>query len=211
MSTVVNRRSPPNRLPPDDSDEALMARYRDQDDIQAFETVVHRYEKPLYNYLLRYLGDRQLAEDVFQAAFFRIHEKRALFTREKRFRPWLYTIAHHLAIDALRKEGRHWAVSLDKDRSEGDAGTARLLDQIQSHTPSPLEEAEAQERRDWTHRAIDALPDHLRATLLLVYFQGLKYQEAAEVLHVPVGTVKSRLHQALLQLNAALRNEHETR
>jgi RNA polymerase sigma-70 factor (ECF subfamily) len=209
MRTVVNRRSPPNRLPPDDSDEELMARYRDQDDVRAFETIVHRYEKPLYNYLLRYIRDGQLAEDVFQAAFFRIHEKRDLFTRGKRFRPWLYTVAHHLAIDALRREGRHWAVSLDQERSGGDTA-AKLLDQLQAPTSSPLEEAEADERRELTHRAIDALPDHLRATLLLVYFQGLKYQEAADVLHVPVGTVKSRLHQALLQLNAALRNRHGT-
>jgi RNA polymerase sigma-70 factor, ECF subfamily len=211
MTIVANRFPPPPRLSPGDTDEELMARYRDRDDVQAFETVVHRYEKPLYNYLLRYLRNGQLAEDVFQAAFFRVHEKRELFTQDRRFRPWLYTIAHHLAINALRKEGRHRAVSLDEERSGGDAGAAKLLDQLQSQAPSPLEEAEAHERREWAHRAIDALPDHLRATLLLVYFQGLKYKEAAEVLHVPLGTVKSRIHEALLQLNAAWRNEHGTR
>jgi RNA polymerase sigma-70 factor, ECF subfamily len=210
MSTLVSHALPSRGISAGASDEELLAQYRDQADMRAFETLVHRYEKPLYNYLRRYLRNGQLAEDVFQATFFRVHEKRDLFTPNKRFRPWLYAIANHQAIDALRREGRHWAASLDKERSPGDSGAANLLDQLQSQTPSPLEEAEAQERREWAHRAVDALPDHLRVTLLLVYFQGLKYQEAAEVLQIPAGTVKSRMHQALLQLHAAWWRDHTT-
>jgi RNA polymerase sigma-70 factor (ECF subfamily) len=190
------------------TDEALLLRYRDILDIEAFETLVHRYEKPLFNYLLRYLHSPSLAEDVFQATFLRLHEKCDLFTKDRRFRPWLYSIATHLAIDALRREGRHRAASLDQERAdnETDVGTLRKL--LRSHTLSPPEQMQAEERAQWARQAVDGLPEYLRIIVLLVYFQGLKLQEVSEILQIPLGTVKSRLHKALLSLNTAWRRNH---
>ncbi|MBI3469295.1 MAG: sigma-70 family RNA polymerase sigma factor, partial [Planctomycetes bacterium] len=95
------------------SDELLLRSYRDKGDRAAFEELVHRYERELYSYLRRYLGDADLAEDVFQATFFQVHQKCHLFEDRRSFRPWLYTIATHQAIDALRKLRRHRTVSLD--------------------------------------------------------------------------------------------------
>jgi RNA polymerase sigma-70 factor, ECF subfamily len=192
------------------TDEALMVRFRDQDDIGAFESLVHRYEKPLFNYLLRYLRNAELAEEAFQNAFTRVHERRELYTEDRKFRPWLYSIATNQAVDELRREGRHQAASLDQKRTETESGSASLLDLLQSATPSPYEQLEAEERRAWTRRAIDDLPEHLRVVVLLIYFQGLKYREAAEALDIPVGTVKSRLNTALAALNAAWRSERAT-
>jgi RNA polymerase sigma-70 factor (ECF subfamily) len=189
-------------------DEELMVRVRDGDDISAFETLVHRYERPLFNYLNRYLRNPQLAEEVFQNAFARVYEKRSYFTEDRRFRPWLYSIATNQAVDELRKEGRHHAASLDQKRTEGEGGQVSLLDLLESATPSPPEQMETEERRAWARRAIDNLPDYLRVVVLLVYFQGLKYREAAEILDIPVGTVKSRLNSALSQLSEAWRGEH---
>jgi RNA polymerase sigma-70 factor (ECF subfamily) len=191
----------------DVSDEELMGRLRDHADEAAFETLVHRYEKPLFNYLNRYLRNTQLAEEAFQNAFARVYQKRDYFTPDRRFRPWLYSIATNQAVDELRKEGRHQAASLDQKRTEGESGQLSLLDLLEAATPSPYEQMETEERRAWTRRAIDDLPDYLRVVVLLVYFQGMKYREAAEILDIPVGTVKSRLNTALSQLGAAWRGE----
>lgn len=192
----------------DATDEELLLRYRESGDAEAFEMLVHRYEKPLYNYLVRYLRSRSLAEDVFQATFLRVHRKAHLFAEGSTVRPWLYSIATRLAIDALRREGRHQAVSLSEERTAGEADTGKLLNLLESATPAPAEQLESRERAEWTRQAVDALPEHLRAVVLLIFFQGLKYQEAADALQVPLGTIKSRMHKALLLLNEAWRRSH---
>src|SRR5439155_27373982 len=94
------------------SDEELVDHYRAGVG-RAFTELVHRYERELYNYLRRYLGDATLAEDVFQNTFLQFHLKLDLYEKGRLVRPWLYTIATHQAIDALRKAGRHHAVSID--------------------------------------------------------------------------------------------------
>jgi RNA polymerase sigma-70 factor (ECF subfamily) len=190
------------------SDEALLTRYRDVGDLTAFEGLVHRYERPLFSYLSRYLRSAPLAEEVFQATLLRVHEKCSLFSADRRFRPWLYSIATHQAIDALRKEKRHRAVSLNEEHGVGDAEPAKLLELLESRVPTPPERLEQRERAQWTRQAVDELADDLRVVILLIFFQGLRYQEAAEALYIPIGTVKSRVHRALLRLNEAWWNDH---
>jgi RNA polymerase sigma-70 factor (ECF subfamily) len=186
------------------SDEQLMLRYRGKADAAAFEILVHRYERELYSYLRRYLGDASLAEDVFQATFLQVHQKCRLFQKGRSFRPWLYTIATHQAIDTLRKLGRHPTVSLDAHppRNE-EMAESEFIDFLQSHEPGPVAELEERERREWARQAVQELPPNLRSAILLVFFQGLKYREAAEILGIPVGTLKSRIHVALVKLNLA--------
>jgi RNA polymerase sigma-70 factor (ECF subfamily) len=99
--------------PSQSSDEQLLLRYRDQSDVASFEALVHRYERELYSYLRRYVGDAPLADDVFQTTFLQVHQKCRQFQYGRRFRPWLYTIAIHQAIDSLRKRQRHATVSFD--------------------------------------------------------------------------------------------------
>jgi RNA polymerase sigma-70 factor (ECF subfamily) len=96
------------------SDEELMARYREEGRADVFNELVRRYERELYRYLARYLGDPSLAEDVFQNTFLQVHLKRGLFENGRPFRPWLYAIATHQAVDSLRKAGRHPTISLDQ-------------------------------------------------------------------------------------------------
>ncbi|MBI1902501.1 MAG: sigma-70 family RNA polymerase sigma factor [Planctomycetia bacterium] len=201
--------TPATQAPPlEATDEQLLLRYRDAGDVEAFETLVHRYEKPIYNYLLHYLHSPSLAEDAFQSTFLRVHEASRAYSGDRPVRPWLYSIATHLAIDALRKEGRRQAVSLDEQQTTDEADLGSLLNVLKSTVQTPLEQLETDERAKWTRQAVDDLPDRLRAVLLLIYFQGLKYQEVAEALHLPVGTVKSRVHKALLALNTAWRRNH---
>lgn len=185
-----------------DSDEALLLRYRQLGGRDDFAQLVHRYERELYNYLRRYLGDAEMAQDVFQAAFLQVHLKCDQFQAGRRFRPWLYTIATNQAIDAQRRNRRHRMVSLDRagaGREDDEMGS--LSDLLVSGEPNPLSELDRQERRMAVREGVDELPDALRAVVVLVYYQGMKYREAADVLDIPVGTVKSRLHTAVHKLH----------
>lgn len=184
------------------SDEELLVAYRDQGERGAFDELVHRYERELYNYLRRFLGDAVLAEDAFQATFLQVHLKCGQFEQGRKFRPWLYTVATNQAIDAQRRNKRHRMVSLDQRSSRGDQDdVGALLDLLGSREEGPAREMELSERRGWVQGAVAALPEPLRVAVNLIYYQGLKYREAADVLSIPVGTVKSRLHAALLKLN----------
>ncbi len=182
------------------SDEELLRRSRVGGDAGAFETLVHRYEGELFSYLRRYLGSAEMAEDVFQATFLQDHLKKEQFEDGRRFRPWLYTIATNQAIDAQRRNRRHRMVSLDgRTGGEDDVGTlVQMLSGADGTADQMMEDREA---REWVRSAVDYLPEPLKGALMLVYYQGMKYREAADVLGIPVGTVKSRLHAALLKLN----------
>jgi RNA polymerase sigma-70 factor (ECF subfamily) len=183
------------------SDEELLTRYRDEGRPEDFNALVRRYERELYRYLARYLGDKSLADDVFQNTFLQVHLKRGLYESGRPVRPWLYSIATHQAVDALRKAGRHPTVSLDLRGSKGgESDASALVDLLVSETPGPLANLQGEERKEWVRHAIENLPDLLRQTLILAYFQDLKYREIAEILDIPVGTVKSRLHAALTKL-----------
>jgi RNA polymerase sigma-70 factor, ECF subfamily len=182
------------------SDEALLSRYRDTGQTRDFDALVHRYEHELYRYLVRYLGDKALAEDVFQNTFLQVHLKRGLYEDGRPVRPWLYAIATHQAVDALRKAGRHPTVSLDQRVASGEAEAGSLVDLLVSDETGPLAELQGQERAEWVRESVAKLPETLRQTLILAYHQDLKYREIAEMLKIPVGTVKSRLHAALAKL-----------
>ena len=182
------------------SDEALMSRYRDTGRTEDFNELVHRYERELYRYLVRYLSDQALAEDVFQNTFLQVHLKRGLYEDGRPVRPWLYSIATHQAVDALRKVGRHPTISLDQRANAGEPDAGSLIDLLVSEDVDPLSELQGQERVDWVRASVARLPEALRQTLILAYHQDLKYREIAEILKIPVGTVKSRLHAALAKL-----------
>jgi RNA polymerase sigma-70 factor (ECF subfamily) len=175
--------------------------------------LLRRYERELYGYLRRYLGDSDLAEDVFQNTFLQLCVKSGQYEIGRPVRPWLYTIATHQAIDALRRNGRHQALSLDQNQKEMPDGEVRsLLELLETRGAGPLEAAQGEETRERIRASVDRLPDFLRQVVVLAYYQGLKYREIAEILGIPVGTVKSRLHAALVKLQeawAALPTLHE--
>ncbi|MEN6450708.1 MAG: sigma-70 family RNA polymerase sigma factor [Thermoguttaceae bacterium] len=194
----------PNPLPAW-SDEKLLLSYCSERDGKVFEELVRRYEKELYGYLRHYLGDAGMAEDVFQQTFLQVHLKCDQFEPGRKVRPWLYTIAVNQAIDSQRRNRRQRMMSLDRiphGNSEGESGT--LADILGMSADGPDAGAEVAEENESLRRAVDALPSLCRQAVILVYFQGMKYREAAEVLSVPVGTVKSRLHAALTKLTESI-------
>ena len=197
-----------NSLPPPDelADEELLARIR-SGEREWFGPLVRKYERELYGYLRRYVGDADLAADVFQNTFLAIFKKIAHYEPGRAARPWIYTIATHQAIDAMRRRARRRDTSAllpsGSDDSPDDSAQS-LFVLLEAHGPSPVDQAELGESRREVREAVAALPDLLKQVVILTYFQGLKYQEAAEILGVPLGTVKSRLHAALAKLTEAM-------
>ena len=182
------------------TDDELLARFR-SGQRDAFGDLVRRYEGELFGYLRRYLGDAELAADVFQNTFLLVFTKAHQFESGRPFRPWLYAIATNQAIDATRRQARHNAVRLD-DATEAlaDGESSQLSRFLESDEPGPLELLEDAERRMLVRESIDELPDFLKQVILLTFFQGLRQSEVGEALGIPVGTVKSRTHTALARL-----------
>lgn len=185
-----------------DTDETLFQRFRTSGDAAAFEALVHRYQHELFGFLRRSLGCPELAEDVFQATFLKVHLKRDSFEEGRRFRPWLYAIATHQAIDARRSNRRHRSVDMDRRAGEPDAPAA-FAETVPA--PAVADAAEAVENNEWLRSAMARLSAPQRDALTLVYQRGLRHAEAARLLHIPVGTVKSRLHSAIHALGDSWR------
>jgi len=190
------------------TDEEVLLKYRKSGNEGLFSVLVSRYERELYSYLRRYLGNAEMAEDAFQAAFLQLHLKCDMFEEGRRLRPWLYMIATNKAIDLQRRNKRHQIVSLNIS-SSGDDERGQLMDMLVGDEPSPLARLNSSERGAWVSKSLDGLPEHLKLVVNLVYYQGLKYREAAEILAIPVGTVKSRLHAAISRLTEAWHESHE--
>ncbi|MFG0288594.1 MAG: RNA polymerase sigma factor [Rhodopirellula sp. JB044] len=196
----------------DITDEDLIARYRQTGDRAIYETLMRRYEREIYAYLRRYMGNAEMAEDAFQGTFLQVHLKCQQFDLTRRFRPWLYAIATNQAIDVQRRNKRHRMVSLDRpsgaqDDDRGGSWSEKLV----GASADPLAEASREENGRWVHEAVASLGEPMQQVVELVYYRGLKYREAAEALGIPVGTVKSRLHSAINQLTGLWNDSHEPR
>lgn len=192
------------------SDEQLLISYRRSGDRGIFADLMRRYEHELFNYLRRYLGDSEMAEDAFQTTFLQVHLKCEQFEQGRRFRPWLYAIATNQAIDAQRRNKRHRMVSLDRTGStdEGDE-IGKLGDLLVCESQrDPLSVVSQWEDGQWVRDALNELSEQMRSVVQLVYYEGMKYREAAEVLAIPVGTVKSRLHAAIGKLTELWASTH---
>ena len=187
-----------NPSPPPESDELLLARLR-AGDREVFGPLVRRYERELYGYLRRYLGDEDLADDVFQNTFLQVFRKieqyepgraaRPGCTRSPPTRRSMPCASRTAGPIAGGRPGRRTRMANPGRCSSWFPRRAR-----------PARAADRAEQRELVRAAVDRLPDLLRQVVLLAYFQGLKYEDIADVLDIPLGTVKSRLHAALVKL-----------
>ncbi|HJZ59786.1 MAG TPA: RNA polymerase sigma factor [Gemmataceae bacterium] len=183
-----------------DCDENLLARLR-AGEREVFGSLVRRYERELFGYLRRYLGDDDLADDVFQNTFVQVFLKIRQYEPGRPARPWLYAIATNQAIDALRRKNRRADRRADALAAPDEDGEPRpLFELLAAPDVGPADLAEQDEQRERVRAAVDRLPELLRQVVILAYFQGLKYRDVADVLGIPVGTVKSRLHAAVTKL-----------
>lgn len=177
------------------TDEQLLANYT-RGDHAAFAELVRRYQQELFAFLQRFVGDAATAEDLFQETFVQVHRNAESFDPERRFRPWLFTIAANKARDYLRSAGRRTTQSLDNVTGSDEEATT-FLDLMQSSAPPPVSELVAAEDIAKVQEVLKAMPAIYREVLVLSYFHRFAYKEMADMLGVPLGTVKSRLHAAL--------------
>lgn len=177
------------------TDESLLTAYIDGDR-QAFAALLERYRAELHGFLARFLGSSAAADDVFQETFLQVHLAASTFDSTRNFKPWLFTIAANKARDWHRRQKRRRAASLDAPIG-GDPDGTRMVDLMQSKDEVPSHLLENSEMRSRVKDVIDAMPALYREVLQLNYFQKMSYQQIAEVLGIPLGTVKSRLHAAV--------------
>jgi len=161
----------------------------------ALRILIERYAGELHGFLTRLVGSRAGADDVFQEAFLQVHLAAETFDADRRFRPWLYTIAANKGRDFLRRQRRRTAVSLDAPVSSG--SEAALIDLLPGANDAPSTPLESTDERAIVKQVIDEMPPHFREILLLSYFQKLSYAQISDSLSIPLGTVKSRLHAAV--------------
>ncbi|MGB0768963.1 MAG: RNA polymerase sigma factor [Phycisphaeraceae bacterium] len=177
-------------------DEQLVVAYREGNSA-ALPELIRRYEKELFHFLIRFAGNRAFAEDLFQEAFLQVHQSAGTFDATKRFKPWLFTIAANKARDHLRREKRRRTAPLSAVIDPtGDSGTS-FIDLMEADIALPRDVADDAEVAERVRELADQLPDHLREVLVMAYFHQFAYKEIAQMLSIPLGTVKSRLHAAV--------------
>jgi len=159
-------------------------------DQAAFSRLVEAYQRPVFNLAYRMLGNASEAEEAAQETFVRMYTKLHTFQSDRKLASWVLSIASHYCIDRLRRRRITW-LSLDDDP---------IAAVLSSHQPSPEESALRREACAEVQDCIAALEPGYRAPLILRYWQGLSYEEIAEVMGISVSAVKSRLHRARSQI-----------
>jgi RNA polymerase sigma-70 factor (ECF subfamily) len=163
----------------------------------AFREIVNRYRNGLYAFLRMFLNSRELVEDVFQETFLQLFNSRESFDTSRPLRPWLFTIAANKAKDALRKWQRKNAIPIGTMTDSEDMSFDDMLNSVTSDSTLPYEQLQKDETALRVRRIISDMPENLREILVFAYFNRFSYKQMAEILSIPIGTVKSRLHTAV--------------
>jgi RNA polymerase sigma-70 factor, ECF subfamily len=194
------------------TDEELLLGYRCTHSEPMFAELLRRYERPLQRHLLRLLKSPTAVEDVLQNTFLLVHLRADRFDPARKVRPWLYSVASHQAIDYLRRNRRHQAVSLSRASEEHDGeGPLANAVSLANEDVCPAERLDAATKRAWVRRAVGELPQPYRQVLSRVHLDGCSYLEAAQELGVPLGTIKSRNHTGMTKLVGAWQRRRRQR
>ena len=175
----------------------------------AFRELIRRYERPVFSLIFRMVRDRELAEDLAQETFIKALNALHSYRPEFKFSSWIFKIANNTAIDHLRRRELD-TLSLEgsPNAETADAVEATAL-QIGDRTESPLEELEARELGSQIEQAIGRLRPEYRSCILLRHVEGRAYEEIAEILSLPLGTVKTYIHRARNELRLYLSDARE--
>lgn len=170
-----------------------------------FEQLVRRHSDELFRFLARFTGNAAAGEDLVQEVFLQVYLSAASFDRSRRLKPWLFTIAANKARDMLRSRRRRPEVPLDAQVATDEGEGQTFLDLLEDVSQAPFGELEQGEERAFVRQVVADMPDRLREVLVLSYYHRFPYKEIAEILEVPLGTVKSRLHAAVGHFGQAYR------
>ena len=186
---------------PKRSDEELMVAFQGGES-PAFEELLKRHQNGVYNFIYRFLGNRETAEEVFQEAFFKVHQAADRYLPNGKFTTWLYTIVRNLCVDTFRRKKIRLTVSLDERRDEGES---TLGDKIAGDDIPADILSSAHQIQGALETALAKLNDDQREVFLLREKEGFKFEEIADMTGVSVNTVKSRMRYALEGLRRALK------
>ncbi|RMF66076.1 MAG: sigma-70 family RNA polymerase sigma factor [Calditrichaeota bacterium] len=181
------------------SDEELIERFQ-KGDLYAFDLIVKRYKDQLLNFVYRFVGNQEEAEDIVQETFLRVYRKRKAYKRIAKFSTWIYTIAGNLSRTELRRRKRRKLFSVtdmgfeDRDYEISDEG----------HNPENQVDGLIQE--EIIQREINNLSPKFREVIILRDIQELSYEEISKIIKVPIGTVKSRVNRGRLKLQNELKH-----
>ena len=190
------------------SDQEIVAFARDGREA-AYRELIRRYERPVFSLILRMVRDRQLAEDLAQETFVKALNAIGSYRPEFKFSSWIFKIANNAAIDHLRRREVD-TLSLDgapHATSPEDIEATAL--QVGDKGETPLAELEARELGTAIERAIGRLRPEYRSCILLRHVEGLAYEEIAQLLELPLGTVKTYIHRARHELRGQLSHLRE--
>lgn len=186
----------------DEADEALMVMYQ-KGTVRAFEILLERHRKPVYNFIFRFVRSREVAEDLLQDTFLRVIKGANNYQRKAKFTTWLYTIARNLCVDYSRRKKHRKHASLDQPMTKSeDAGT--LLDVVPGKDIPSDRKAISQQLHQAMQEAIGRLSDEQREVFLMREFLSMPFKQIADVVGVPENTVKSRMRYALEKLRLEL-------
>jgi RNA polymerase sigma-70 factor (ECF subfamily) len=184
-----------------DDDVRIMERMRD-DDRDAVVELVGRYQNELVGFFYHQCWDQLIAEELTQDVFVNVYRSRARYQPTAKVRTYLYRIAHNLWIDHIRRH-KHHQVSLDAEVGES---ALRLVDVLKAPSAVEADSGEDDRVRGRIQQAVAALPEGQREVFVLANNHGMKYQDIAQVLGIPEGTVKSRMHAAVRFLRDELQD-----
>ncbi|MFZ5434034.1 MAG: RNA polymerase sigma factor [Calditrichota bacterium] len=180
------------------TDEDLILAFQN-DDTSAFEEIVRRYRDPLFNFVVRLLGDAFFSEDIVQETFLRVYRNRHRYHQVAKFSTWIYTIASNLAKTELRRRKvRNFFSISSKGEDEKDYDLLDTSTDIEKEVDGIL-------KGEIILKEINALPYHFREAVLLRDVQDLSYEEISQILDVPLGTVKSRVNRGRSRLQKRLK------
>ena len=179
------------------TDEMLISRFQSGDE-NAYVELVNRYKDKLTNFVFYFLKDEEHAEDIVQETFIRLYEKKHYYKEIAKFSTWIYTIARNLANTELRKKSRTKIMYLSQ------MSNYKKDYDLKSSDPELNKNIENEFLMKEIHAAIDKLPENYKSVIILRDIQGLDYEQISNIIGVPLGTVKSRINRARLQLQVDL-------
>jgi RNA polymerase sigma-70 factor (ECF subfamily) len=183
--------------------EASLVKACQEGDQAAFNLLVWRWEKPLFNFTYKYVGDAHLAQDLVQETFLRVLRSIRGYQHRGAFSTWLYRIAINLCRDHLRRK-RLPMVSLHDYYTTSSGEHVYVKDRVADDAAGSDEAMAAARREELVRRLLAGLPEEQRIVILMKEYQGLTFREIAEILDTPEGTVKSRLYGALRSMRTQL-------
>lgn len=189
------------------SDAELIYRFRDGQ-TQSFNILTLRWQKPVINFLYRYLGNVQDAEDACQKTFIKIYRKLSELKDVNKFQVWLYQIAANQARDMIRHRKRQPFFSINSNsKGNSDDNDETMNEVTDTEAKNPEIKAHQSQLHEIFEAAMQAIPEEQRLIVVMKIYQGLKFIEISEVLKIPINTVKSRMYYGLKALREVLRKQ----